>query len=301
LLAIFDECAPHVLITELFPFGRRQLGFELLPLLDRAASRSAKTAIVCSVRDILVEPPKPERVVEMLERIERYYDLVMVHGDPALVPFGETFPLADRIADQLKYTGYVVDRLRRRAGGESANEGQGEVIVSAGGGAVSEELFMAAMAGRSGTQAKDVPWRVLAGHALDDDAFARVQNAAPPGIIVERARPDFLTLLSNCLLSVSQGGYNTLMEVMATGARGVIVPYAGGLETEQTMRARLLNKRARLQVLDEKTLGPEAIARAVDAALQGPRPDTTGLDVGGAEKSATIIADLARRHHPVRA
>ena len=36
LLETFDTVAPDVLITEAFPFGRRQMRFELLPLLDRA-------------------------------------------------------------------------------------------------------------------------------------------------------------------------------------------------------------------------------------------------------------------------
>src|SRR5262245_37954351 len=36
LLACFTTFRPDVLITELFPFGRRQLEFELLPLLEAA-------------------------------------------------------------------------------------------------------------------------------------------------------------------------------------------------------------------------------------------------------------------------
>ena len=33
LLEIFESFAPHVLITETFPFGRRMMRFELIPLL----------------------------------------------------------------------------------------------------------------------------------------------------------------------------------------------------------------------------------------------------------------------------
>ena len=292
LLAAYHAAAPDVVITELFPFGRRQLRGELTTLLDAAKAQSRPPLIVSSVRDILVEPPKPERVAEMLERVETYYDRVMIHGDPTLIPFDETFAHADRIADRVAYTGYVVDMPQKTAGGP----GTDEVIVSAGGGAVSEELFRAAMAARPLTRLADRTWRILAGHALADDVFASIVAAAPDGVAVERARADFPSLMANCILSISQGGYNTVMEMMTAGTRGVIVPYAGGLETEQTLRARLLKNRSGIRTIPEDTLNPAALATAVNAALDAPPPDASGLNTGGADKGAAVItAWLAAR------
>ncbi|MBT5457773.1 MAG: hypothetical protein HOK82_14290 [Rhodospirillaceae bacterium] len=248
--------------------------------------------IACSVRDILVEPPKPERITEMLDRIESYYDAVMVHGDPDLIPFGATFPPAETIAHKLRYTGYVVDHARTAA---KDQPGAGEVLVSAGGGAVSETLFRAAMEAKPMTGLADATWRILAGPALPETDFQAISNDAPAGVIVERARPDFTSLLANCALSISQGGYNTVMEVMAARIRGVIVPYAGGLETEQTLRANLLREYAALQVLDEAAVTPTAIAKAVDAALTGPPAVATNLNTGGAEASAKFLVELAEK------
>src|SRR6266540_6453946 len=54
LLDLIDSFEPGMLITELFPFGRKQFHFELLPLLEKARSRSGDTVIACSVRDLLV-------------------------------------------------------------------------------------------------------------------------------------------------------------------------------------------------------------------------------------------------------
>jgi predicted glycosyltransferase len=292
LLAAYRAAAPDVVITELFPFGRRQLSLELTTLLEAARAQPEPPLIVSSVRDILVEPPKPERVEEMLERIDSYYDRVMIHGDPTLIRFDETFAHADRIADRVAYTGYVVDVPQKVAGGP----GTGEVIVSAGGGAVSEELFRVAMAARPGTRLADRTWRILAGHALADDVFASIDRDAPEGVVVERARSDFSTLMANCALSISQGGYNTVMEMMTAGTRGVIVPYAGGLETEQTLRARLLENRSGIRTIPESTLDPVALAAAVDAALDAPPPDASGLDTGGADKSAALITAWHAAH-----
>ena len=292
LVDAFRDAAPDVVITELFPFGRRQLRQELTAMLDAAQTMTPRPLIVSSVRDILVEPPKPERVAEMLERLETYYDRVIIHGDPTLIPFDETFAHADRIADRVAYSGYVVDTPQKTPGGP----GTDEVIVSAGGGAVSAELFRAAMLARPQTRLADRTWRILAGHALPQSAFEEIAAEALDGIVVERARPDFTTLMANCTLSISQGGYNTVMEMMAARTRGVIVPYAGGLETEQTLRARLLENRGGIQTIDENTLDANCLAEAVNAALTTPPPDAFGLNTDGADTSAALIRDWLAIH-----
>ena len=296
LLETFARVKPDIVLTELFPFGRRQLRFEIVALLEAARAARPRPFIVSSVRDILVEPSRASRVSDMVETFERFYDLALVHGDPGLIPFDSTFPLIHRIRDRMRYTGYVVAAPVEKGG--AAAPGAGEVIVSAGGGALSEPLLAASLAARKLTRASKRTWRLLAGHALGEPAFRRLGRAAGDGVIVERARPDFTTLLANCALSISQGGYNTVMELLAAGARGVIAPYAGGKETEQTLRARLLQQRSALQVVWEDALGPEAIARAADAALDGPPSSAAGIDTGGAAATARILSELVARDAP---
>jgi predicted glycosyltransferase len=287
LLATFARVRPHAIVTELFPFGRRQLRFELAPLLAAARGAAPAPYIACSVRDILVEPPKPERTAEMLALAREHYDAIFVHGDPALVSFERTFGLAASLASKIRYTGYVVDEAARRA--PDGGPGTGEVVVSAGGGAVSEILFRAALAARPHTPLASCVWRLLAGHGLPDAEFDALRSAAPAGVVVERARPDFTRLLANCALSISQGGYNTVMEILATGARAVIVPYAGGLETEQTLRADLLRSTG-LEVVAETDLSGERIAAAVVAALAGERPRGVSIAADGAATTARLLA-----------
>ena len=291
LLNLLEHEKPDIVMTELFPFGRRQFSFELEPFLTQAKQQGAH--VVCSVRDILVEPPKPERLLEMLERAERLYDRVLVHGDPNLVPFEETFPHTERLAGKLAYTGYVVEEAAPAKG----QDGEGEVVVSAGGGAVSEPLLRAAIAARRLCNAgSQLPWRVLCGAGLGDDLIAELQGLAGPELIVEPARPDFPGLLQRARLSVSQAGYNTVMDVLAAGIPGVVVPYAGGLESEQTLRARRLAERGVLQVVDEDNLTPRTLAAAIDRAL-ATRPEALqGLAVdGGAEAGRILAADLDAR------
>ena len=300
LLALYAEVGPDIVLTELFPFGRRQLRFELLPLLDRCAedrARIGRPRIACSVRDILVESPKPERTRETLALARRYYDLVLVHGDPRFVSLDATFPHAGEIEERIAYTGYVVAGRDGSPGGEPhtrpGEDGREGVIVSAGGGAVGGELLAAALAARPRTSLADAGWRLLAGANLPESEFRSLADRAPAGVSVERFRPDFRSLLRRVRLSISQGGYNTLMEVLDAGCRAVVVPYAGGLETEQTLRASLLAARGLVEVVGEEELGAESIAAAVRRALARPPPGSlAGLDTAGAAATARTLRGL---------
>jgi predicted glycosyltransferase len=290
LLEAWRAADADVLVIELFPFGRRQMRFELLPLLDAAAAAPRRPAIACSVRDVLGSQKSPQRQEEMILMVERYFDRVLVHGDPAVLAFGRSFAGAERIAARLEHTGYVVDAGQPEHGGA----GRGEVIVSAGGGAVGAGLLAAAIRAKPLTAFRDRTWRMLAGNNLaDGDYRALVQLAAgDAGIVLERSRRDFTTLLANCVLSVSQAGYNTVMEVMRAGARAVVVPFAGGHETEQSLRARCFAERGLLELVEEGALTPHALADAIDRT-QKPRTPPARVDFDGARRSAASILRLA--------
>ena len=105
LLAAFADHAPHVLVTESWPFGRRLLRFELEPLVERA--RAARCRLVSSIRDVLQPPSKPSRARAAADRVLECYDAVLVHGDPAFVGLDASFPETERIGDRIRYTGYV--------------------------------------------------------------------------------------------------------------------------------------------------------------------------------------------------
>ena len=291
LLDAWRAADADVLVLELFPFGRWQMRFELLPLLAAAAGVARRPAIVCSVRDVLGAQKSPQRQEEILTLVERYFDRVLVHGDPAVLAFERTFPGAGRIAGRIEYTGYVVDP----APPSNENSGSGEVIVSAGGGAVGAGLLEAAIRARPLTVLRERTWRVLAGNNLPEAEYRALARLAEgeAGIELERSRRDFTTLLANCELSVSQAGYNTMMEVIRAGARAVVVPFAGGHESEQGLRARCFADRGLLELVEERALAPETLAAAIDRAARKARPPRCGVNLDGARRSAAAIARLA--------
>ncbi len=287
LLDLLHEIHPDVLMIELYPFGRRQLRFELIPLLEAAGKASPRPHIVCSVRDILVEKNKPHRDAEMVEKARTYFDDILIHGDSDLISFETTFSRAEDITDMLHYTGYVVEK--ELAAETASDAGSEEIIVSSGSGAVGENLLRTALKARPLTTVSDRTWRILVGYSMSDEVFDSLKAEETPGAIVERARPDFVTLLKNCHLSISQGGYNTLMEVLLTKANGIVVPYAGGHETEQTLRARLLAERGLIRQIPEEELTVDGLANTIDAAVEHPLDGLNALNMSGAERTAELI------------
>jgi predicted glycosyltransferase len=293
LLEAWRGFDPHLLLVELYPFGRRQMRFELLPLLEAASSAPHRPVIASSVRDILGGGQKdPARQDEMLDVFDRYFDRLLVHGDPALIPFGRTFRHAARLADRLHYTGYVVENeiLPPVTAKDSQVPGSGEVLVSAGGGAVGRALLESAIRARPLTCCAGRTWRVLCGVNAPNEEFevlSRLAGSIGEGrVVVERARPDFPQMLGRCELSVSQGGYNTMMEILQARAKAVVVPFAGGAETEQTLRTELLAERGLIDMVAESGLAPASLAAAVNRSAGRPRRTAAGIDLRGAQNSA---------------
>jgi len=169
LLEAFGAARPHALIIELFPFGRRQMRFELLPLLDAAHAASPRPLIVSSVRDVLGQRD-PAKQDEMLALFERYFDHALVHGDPRFLDFGQTFRHGAKLGERLHHTGFIVDRSA--SPGLPGDAGAGEVLVSAGGGAVGARLLETAIRARPLTNLSSRRWRLLSGVNLDAAKFA---------------------------------------------------------------------------------------------------------------------------------
>ena len=132
------------------------------------------------------------------------------------------------------------------------------------------------------------PWRLLAGQGIDANSFEQLQNAAGTGIIVERNRSDFQALLKQCAVSVSQAGYNTVCDILKTGARAVMVPFSDADEVEQSLRARLLAQHNRVISLEQHALTAESLATAVDLASEMPR-QSIDMRMDGANVSAGLL------------
>lgn len=290
LLAAYDATRPAAVIFETFPFGRRSLRFELIPLLERITATRPRPMVVSSIREILQLQQKPEREREMLDWASRWVDAIFVHGDPRFARFEDTFSFANEVTPPIHYTGFVLGA--ERADARDATNVRDEVVVSAGGGGVGIELLATALAAQRYSKFGHLTWRVLAGPNIPDAGLQRLRGVAGANAIVERSRVDFGSLLRRAYVSISQAGYNTTMDVMTSGARAVVVPFTGNGETEQRARGERLRKFDLALVVDDRSLGAEALARAVDDAGTRSGFARWDFDSDGATRTATLLAEL---------
>jgi predicted glycosyltransferase len=152
-------------------------------------------------------------------------------------------------------------------------------------------LLRAVLAARGATRLADAPWRLIAGPNLPQSDFASLCANLPPRVVLERFRQDFPALMAAARLSISQAGYNTVMDILSSGSRALVLPFAEGGESEQTLRARLLAKRGLLALM-EPPFEPAALARAIDAAADMPRPQRARIDLDGANATARHVVAL---------
>ena len=133
---------------------------------------------------------------------------------------------------------------------------------------------------------------MLAGPNIPEAACERLRAKPGPAPIVERSRVDFAGLLRRAFVSISQAGYNTTLDVVASGARPVVVPFTGNGETEQRARGERLREFGLAVVVDDRTLTPEC----------SPAPSTTrervtscgrcDFDSDGAARTSVLRAEL---------
>ncbi|CAD0184743.1 undecaprenyldiphospho-muramoylpentapeptide beta-N-acetylglucosaminyltransferase [Ruegeria sp. THAF57] len=283
--------APDILITELYPFGRRSLTGEFSAALDAAQELPAKPVILGSVRDILAPPSKPAKAERTEQIVLGTYDGILVHSDQKAVPLGLSWPVSEQLEKRLFYTGFVAPNAPDP---HPDAVGRGEVLVSAGGGSVGQPIFRAAI--EAARKMSSRRWRLLVG---GQDARERIdrlsQYVGDAPVTLERVRQDFRQMLPHAAASVSMCGYNTALDILQTGTAAVFVPFDDGKEVEQTLRGRSLSNLPAIDVLPSQFLNGETLAMAVDRVIDAPTRTVAEFGFDGAARSVDIAKTLWER------
>lgn len=290
LVDAFESTRPDIVLTEAFPFGRRQMRFELLPLLDAIAATRPRPLLLASIRDVLQSRAKPARNQETADTINTRYDGVLVHGDPDFIRLEASFPLTDQIASKLHYTGLVAPEAT------PPSDEPVDVLVSAGGGAVGIESTRTALVAARRLQ-DTLRWVLVAGPNLPEQDYAELAKEAAglDNVALYRFRTDFNALMARTRVSVSRAGYNTVCDILRAGCRSVLVPFATGGETEQSVRAERLAARDRAEVITEDDLTADRMTEAIATELDRGGPFNGHPRLDGADETARILRGLLDR------
>jgi predicted glycosyltransferase len=293
LIETLRSLRPAALVVELFPFGRRRFADELVPLLEEARSAAPRPVVVSSVRDILVGRGRDQQAHDTISCVlaNRYLDAVLVHSDPRFARLAESFRPGIPLRVPVRHTGFVVPDA-----GETprATAREARVLVSAGGGLVGAPLLRTAL--------EAVPFlpqgirlEVVAGPFLPEEDWTALRRRAEglAAATLHRFAPDLGERIRSASASVSQCGYNTALDLLRAGVPALVVPFAEGLEDEQTRRAARLERYGAVRVLPADRLEPAGLAREILALLDF-RPRRIDLDLAGAETSSALLAGLVR-------
>ncbi|MEM0988692.1 MAG: glycosyltransferase [Pseudomonadota bacterium] len=281
---------PDILVTELYPFGRRALAKEFQAGINAAQRRNPypQPKIVCSVRD--VPEPKPKRASEVVQTLWDTFDAVLVHGDQDFLPLSATWPMMTPETIDLHHTGYLAGPMPLAV---AHNPG---VLVAVGGGPLGRHLLEVAAqaAGKSKR-----PWLLLVGgddaHAVTADLTARHGRA---NLTVQPARPDYRALMASADCSISLCGYNTAVELTQCQTPAILVPEEGGGEQEQLIRARRLANHPGIRLLRSADLTPDTLAQAAEEAATAPRRASIPLRLDDGARAVTVLEEL---HAPAKA
>jgi predicted glycosyltransferase len=298
LLQAFEKFQPDILITELFPFGRKQFSFELLPLLTRARNRAGKTMIVSSIRDILVNRREQAKYEQRVcEIVNSFYDLVLVHGDERFQTLEETFSRVSDLQCPVAYTGYVVQQSRAATAERSTvrpeRSQKPTIVVSNGSGKCpSGHLLLESILRAAPLLQKHIPHQlqVFAGPLIPEDVYESLQDIAAPldNVTLARYTPDLPGTLRLAQLSISMAGYNTVMDILTAGVRALVYPVTGNGDEEQSIRAGKLAAMGVLGVLGEGQFEPARLARKIEDALRN-KPSRIRFNAEGAANSALLL------------
>ncbi|HEX5691347.1 MAG TPA: glycosyltransferase, partial [Roseiflexaceae bacterium] len=116
-------------------------------------------------------------------------------------------------------------------------------------------------------------------------------TAMPPpveGVTMMQSLPDFRARLANAAVSISQAGYNTLIETVKARTPAIVVPFETDREQEQVMRARAFADMGLVRLLRGNALEPRLLARLVDATI-GSVPPTAKIDFDGDKGTVRAI------------
>jgi predicted glycosyltransferase len=301
LLAALADARPAVVLIEMYPFGRRKFEFELVPLLDAVAALGAdRPKVVCSLRDILVQRTAGQQKHDQraVTRLNASFDAIVMHVDPAFATLAESFRPATPLRVPVHYTGFVAapapapvtDRLPR-------------LVVSSGGGMVGEPLVWAAVeVHRDLFIRTGLRTTVVAGPFLPEPVWAWLREQATVSPVLEAVRrvDDLTGEIARSALSLSQGGYNTTMDLLRAGTPAVVVPFADGGENEQTVRTSRLAELGVLRMVPATSLGDRETLLTALVAAAGVAPAPVRLDLSGAERTARILADVTTPLEAVR-
>jgi predicted glycosyltransferase len=311
----FHRSKPNVVLLHNHLSGLewdKLIEFEYQALVEVARSMPWSPPIVATAMDVIdgFEDGCAVRAEEYLQKVKAEVDYILVCGD-SLELFIYSCPPATQFRDKLVLTGYPIDSSPILPLADASPSA--EILVAAGGSELGYRLFQTAIAAfeiahhRNITPLINHPWRLLVGPNLKDQMPALQEMAATVAatvgaenqLIVQPAvsSSEYLSRLTHhCVVSISQCGQGTFVDLEQSGVPAVVVPYeANGMVQEQVYRSQFLQDAGRGVFLKEQHLTPDSLLAGLRQAISIGRKQL-GVNLDGSKAVANFIHELALRN-----
>lgn len=254
---------PDLIITEHFPFGFL-FENESLQLLNDAKEINKKVKVVCSVRDIIEKIKGGKSDIKTNQILNKYYDLLLIHGDERLISIDQSFTLSKEIKIESNYTGYIVDTKLK---GEHKTEPN--ILVSVAGGRLGKEL-LSAVSEAFGLIKSYIPHNLLLFTGAFD-SLNKLKGENERVQFFEFHRDTFLKKLSSCEVSISLGGYNTIIESIVCQKKVLVYnrEFLGENE-EQNIRISKFKDLGLLNLFEAKDLNKYSLSKLIMEMIEKP-------------------------------
>ena len=300
---------PHLFLVDNVPVGMKG---ELRPALRYLRHRLPSTRICLNLRDVLDEPAAILRSWAedgVFDILRHTYDAIHVFGSPDVYDAVTAYRLP---ADKTFNLGYIAPFADEYENGEPlppAARGRARVLVTVGGGGDGEALLECVLdLQRALGGATPFQFHVVTGPLMAPDTRGAVQRKSLEldGVTVHEHVGHLPAWMAECDVVLSMAGYNTLCEVMTSACRSVVVPRVHP-RREQEIRARALERRGLLTVVDPRELAPRVLMQALRDTLErgGPqvsrnrRPAMTGID-GFRQRVIDLLQPPVQTPEPAR-
>lgn len=279
--------APGLVIVDRHLHG---VGGELHAPLRRLKEEYPDTRIVLGLRDVLDAPEAAAaewRALGHPRFLRRLIDEIWVYGDPTVHDPFASGEVPSALRDLAHFTGYL--SLGRSSCDRSGAPPESPfILTTVGGGADGEPLLRAAA---QMTPPAGHDHLLVAGPQLSEGAFRAVQALAGPRTRVHRCLPGLGRHLHAASAVITMGGYNTIVEVLATSTPALVAPREEP-RREQLIRARSLERAGAVDVIRQQDLSPRALGQwartAVHHSVDRSGLARDGLDIAG-RRATTVL------------
>jgi predicted glycosyltransferase len=291
-MAGFD---PDVLIVDHLPLGAAR---ELAGTLHRLRERDGKYCVL-GLRDVLQDRDTVQRLWSgraQRNALRQCYDAIWIYSDPAVFDLASESGIFDAVADRVRYTGYLDQRLRLQLARSQMEAMLSELpsgrlaLCLVGGGYDGDNLAEAFL--RADLPA-DMFGVVVSGPYMTEENRKRLDRAMLGRPRMQRIDflPEPIALVEHADRVIAMGGYNTMCEVLSFEKHALIVPRVRP-GTEQWIRAQRMRDLGLVSVLHPDQLQPRALSEWLARDLGPPPASRSRIDFGGLARIPGMLAEL---------